>query len=342
MSSFARTLRVSLLSSYLSRSRPFPLRRKRLPAKGQALVLFALSVVTLLMLVGLSIDGLRLYIGFAQAQRAAEAAALAGVGYLPDYPTSATPAPDGSDATSRAIQVAAQNGFTDAGTITVSPQVTPVMMLTVTVHLNIPVSLVALLNPGPVGTFATAHAEILPPLALGDATNSFGDQPENVTPQVAAISSPYELKERGDPYTPHCETGWSDGADSLHADATTNIYYTSLLYVATNAPQYPSGPNCSPGTPGNPDQIPAGFGGLATRTTPTPSGASYLITLPPGGSGYSVWVWNPRFVYTGFGHTNQLFTSENIYTTGYTDNPAFYPQLAYTLFSAPLLYDRSA
>ncbi len=311
-------------------------------AKGQALVLFALSVVTLLMLVGLSIDGLRVYIAFAQAERAAEAAALAGVAYLPQYPTVATPAPDGSDATSQALQVAAQNGFGDASAISVTSQVNPVPALTVTIHINVPVSLVALIDPAPATTLATATAEILPPVALGDSTGAFGDKPENIGQQVAALASPYELKERGDPYSVQCETGWSDGADTLHADAATNIYTTSQLSIGTNAPQYASGPNCSPGTPGNPDQIPSGFGGLATRTGPVPTGASYLITIPAGGSGYSVWVWNPRFVYTGTNRNDQLFTTENIYSTGMTDNPAFYPQLAYTLFSVPLLYQRNA
>jgi len=85
-----------------------------------------------------------------------------------------------------------------------------------------------------------------------------------------------------------------------------------------------------------------GFGGLATRTGPVPTGASYLITVPAGGSGYSVWMWNPRFVYTGTNQNNQFFTQENIYTTSMTDNPSFYPQLAYTLFSVPLLYQRGA
>jgi hypothetical protein len=311
------------------------------PVRGQALVLFAVSVVTLLLLVGLAVDGLRVYIAFSQAQRAAEAAALAGVAYLPSYPTSATPAPDGSDATTRAQAIAAQDGFPNASNVIVSFQATPVLALTVTIHLSIPVSLLALLGSAPIASLATATALMLPPIALGDASGSFGDRTEGVTQMVAGLSSLYELKERGDPYSVQCETGWSDGADATHSDAATAIYTTSLLGVATNAPQYASGPNCSPGSPGNPDRIPAGFGGLATRTGPLPTGASYLITLPPASTGYSVWIWNPRFVYTGGNLNNQLFASENIYSTGFMDDPVAYPQLAYTLFSAPQLYDRS-
>jgi hypothetical protein len=311
------------------------------PARGQALVLFAVSVVMLLLLVGLAVDGLRVYIAYSQAQRAAEAAALAGVAYLPAYPTSATPAPDGSDATTRAQQVAAQDGFPIASNVVVSPQATPVLALTVTIHLSIPVSLMALIGSAPISSLASATALLLPPIALGDASGSYGDRVENVTQLVAGLSSPYELKERGDPYSVQCESGWSDGSDATHADAATNIYTTIQLHVATNAPQYASGPNCSPGSPGNPDHIPAGFGGLATRTGPVPTGASYLISIPPGGTGYSVWVWNPRFVYTSSNLDSQLFAAENIYTTGSMDDPAAYPQIAYTLFTAPQLYDRS-
>ncbi len=316
--------------------------RKYHAARGQALVLFALSIVALLMLVGLSIDGLRLYIAYSQGQRAAEAAALAGVLYLPQYLTATSPAPDGNDATDRAVQVAAQNGVLDASAVTITPSTSSVPTLRVTIHISVPLSFSSLLGAAPITTQPSATAELLPPIALGDASGTFGDRYENITQQYAGLSSPYELKERGDPYSVQCETGWSDGADAAHEDATTPIYTTIPLGVTTNAPQYGSGPNCSPGSPGNPDQIPSGFGGLATRTTPLPTGTSYLITIPQNGSGYSVWVWNPRFVYIPGNRYGQLFPTENIYTTGATDNPAFYPQIAYTLFTVPQLYNRTA
>jgi hypothetical protein len=182
----------------------------------------------------------------------------------------------------------------------------------VAIHLNLPLSLIALLHPGPVATDAIAAAQLLPPMTLGDGSNSFGDQTENVTQGFAGLTSPNELQERGDPYTTLCELGWSEASDQGHVNATSNSYYTTQSHVPTNKPQYPSGPNCSPGNPGNPDQMPAGFGGLATRNSPVSSGASYLITIPKGGAGYSVWVWNPRLVYRGSNTYNTLFTQENI------------------------------
>lgn len=317
--------------------------RRPAPRRGQALVIFALSVATLILLVGLSIDGLRVFIAFGQAERAADAAALAGVVYLPQYPTAATPAPDGNDATTRALQEAAKNGFTDKSAITITVANSSPPTLRVAIRVNVALSLVSVMHSGPVSTEAVAGAEVLPPVTLGDNSASFGDQPEGAVQQVAALTSPNELKERGDPYSALCELGWSEASDTAHANASSNLYYTSLLHVPTNQPQYPSGPNCSPGAPGNPDHILPGFGGLATRTGPAPNGASYVVTLPQGGTGYSVWVWNARFVYQGSGdQNNKLFPQENIYTNGYTDNPAFYPGYAYALFRVPQLYNRSA
>lgn len=317
--------------------------RRPAPQRGQALVIFALSVATLLLLVGLSIDGLRVYIAFGQAERAADAAALAGVVYLPQYPTSASPAPDGNDATTRALQEAAKNGFTDKSAIAVTVTNSTPPTLRVVIHVNVALSLVSVMHSGPVDTNAISAASVLPPVTLGDNSASFGDQTEGVVQQVAALTSPNELKERGDPYSALCELGWSEASDTAHANIAASLFYTSMLHVPTNKLQYPSGPNCSPGAPGNPDRIPSGFGGLETRTGPAPNGASYLVTLPKGGTGYSVWVWNPRFVYSGSEDQNdKLFPKENIYTNGYTDNPAFYPGYAYSLFRVPQLYNRAA
>ncbi|MBA3822831.1 MAG: hypothetical protein H0X24_02860, partial [Ktedonobacterales bacterium] len=316
--------------------------QRRRVARGQALVLFALSISALIGLVGLSVDGLRVYIAFSDGQRAAEAAALAGVAYLPQYLTNLTPAPDGNDATTRALAAAAQNGFSNAAAITVAPVVgSGVPELHVIIRITVPLSLMAVLGAAPAVAQPNATAALLPPIALGDGSASFGDTTEGFSAQLAAISGSDELKERGDPTSPLCETGWSDGSDTAHTNATTPLFFTGLLHVPTNAPQYLSGPNCSPGTPGNPDVVPTGFGGLATGTTPVPTGTSYLITLPPGGTNYSVWVWNPRFTATGSGSDNQFFTNENVFSGVLRDNPQFYPRIAYSLYSAPQLYDRT-
>ena len=72
-----------------------------------------------------------------------------------------------------------------------------------------------------------------------------------------------------------------------------------------------------------------------------PTGNSYLVTLPPGGANYSVWVWNPRFIYTGSGTDSQFFTNEDVFSSIFRDNPQFYPRIAYSLYTVPQLYDRT-
>ncbi len=301
-------------------------------------MIFALSLAALLALAGLSIDSLRVFIVFGQAQRAAEAAALAGVPYVPQYPDDKTSAPDGNDARDRALQAAAQNGFTDSSAITITPAAGPPATLTVTIHINVALTLISLVDPSPAVGSASATAEMLPPVALGDSSGAFGTL--SGASEAAASAGPNELKERGDPYSVLCEDGWSQASDTTHADAGTDIY-TTRLGTTTNAPQYPTGPDCSPGTPGNPDAVPAGFGGLQTGDNPVVTGESYLITLPPGSGEYSVWVDNPRFAYDAAGNHSRFFTSESVFDKG-TDAPALYPQIAYSLFAVPELYNRVA
>jgi hypothetical protein len=300
-------------------------------------VIFALGLTALLALTGLSIDSLRVFIAYGQAQRAAEAAALAGVPYVPQYLTAATRAPDGNDAADRVLLAAAQNGFADQSMITITPSAGPPATLTVTIRISVALTLISLVNPSPAVSNASATAEMLPPIALGDSSGSFGTS--NGTGETAIIAGPNELKERGDPYSVLCEDGWSQASDTTYGDAPTNSY-TTRLGTASNAPQYPAGPNCSPGTPGNPDVVAADFGGLQIGDNPVTTGESYLITIPPGNGQYSVWVYNPRFAYGASGNYSRFFTNESVFHSG-TDKPALYPQIAFSLYAVPELYHRA-
>lgn len=70
---------------------------------GQSLIFFALALVVLMGFAAISFDVGRLYIARFHAQNAADAAALAGVQYLPSHPTTAI---------NTAVAYAAKNGFT--------------------------------------------------------------------------------------------------------------------------------------------------------------------------------------------------------------------------------------
>ncbi len=245
-------------------ARPLPAKiRRHQPARGQALVLFALLLIPVLGLVGFAIDGLRTYIAEAQAERAAEAAALAGAIYLPNYPTPATPAPDGEDATTRALAEAAKNGFTTASDIKVVASSWNVgtnsapPTLTVSVHYHVTLTLAGELNPAPLASVATATAEVVPPMTLFTGSNptTLRSISSGMAPVLVGPAGQFAL---GDPYSVWC---------------------VSAL-------------QCSPGSPGNPNKIPNNYEGLATREpfSAVPTGVSYLITLPPGTQNQAVWI----------------------------------------------------
>jgi Flp pilus assembly protein TadG len=79
-------------------------------SRGQIVVLFAGSIVLFVLLCGVVVDIAYYWVGSLQAQRAADAAALAGAVYLPG---------DTASAYSAAAASATQNGFTTGGATTV-------------------------------------------------------------------------------------------------------------------------------------------------------------------------------------------------------------------------------
>lgn len=324
-------------SSSISHKRPHIRQGQHRVHHGQVMVLFVISIVALISVVGLSIDGLRIYISYAQTERAAEAAALAAAPYV-DFPTSANPAPDGNNATNRAYQEAAKNGVTDSTTITVTVHAMQ-RSVQVAIRVSVGLTFLGLLNSSSINSTVNASAVLLSPIAIGANTNSL-QNPNGAL--MASIGGVNELEERSDPYTAACQDGWTDASDSLHADAAWAMYLTRL-WTDTNAPQYTNGPLCSPGSPGNPDRIPAGFSGLATTGTSLPNGQNYLITIPPGGTGFSVWIYNPRFIFTGNASSGSMFfPDEGEFIQPNYDNPDFYPHIAYTLYSVPEVYNRGA
>src|ERR1051326_4970465 len=85
--------------------------RRQRGQTGQTIIIMAFLSVFLITLLGLVVDSVRLYILAAQAERAAEAASLAGALYMPTYFN--TISPDGQDAVKRACAVLKQNGITN-------------------------------------------------------------------------------------------------------------------------------------------------------------------------------------------------------------------------------------
>lgn len=296
--------------------------RQRGRRRGQSLVIFALSITVLLGLAGLVIDIVRAYDLYAREQRAAEAAALAGVIYMPSFYNSPITV-DNNSAISRALLEAQKNGFgvgvtppasctgvNTSAAVAVCRTTLTNTALQVTLTQHIDVFLMSTIGIQGFDVSATATADFLQPYVLGASPvpgsggNCWGDcsatgQAKNY---LASINGPGEFKEMGDPFV-YCEDGSSNGppADGNLNDPllTVPLLNTQSLTAAgfnTNHLPYATGSQCGTGASGNPDQQPAGFVGPATGPGTTypghPGAYNYAIQASPGDT---LWIKNPGF-----------------------------------------------
>jgi hypothetical protein len=356
-------------------------RRRRLQS-GQTLVIFALSVFVLIGLAGLAIDVLRAYDLYAHEERAAEAGALAGVIYMPNF-YNTNIAVDNNSAKSRALAEVQKNGFgtslssasmPDCNTASTAAEVTVCTdtaasgtALQVTVNEPIDVFLLAVVGVQSFTVSANAAADFLDTNVLGSNPgpgdrNTWGDggktNPRFFNP---AIDGPGEFKEMGDPFV-YCEDGSSNGppAEGNMLLATTELKHTlgtdtTDAGFATNHPAYAGGPLC--GT-ANPDQQPKGFTGEATKNDPTHPGA-YNFAIK-GQAGDSVWIFNAPFAPNdpqsscNGAQTLDAYMQDNSCSTFYTtygplpfdgshfDDPRFAFDVTYSLYLAQSRFSRAA
>ena len=258
-------MRRLMAAAYARRSS----RKVRQASRGQTLLIFVLTFTSLLGVMGLAIDTVRVYDLYARMQRAAEAGALAGVIYMPNNYTTNLSNPPGDNAVCRAWQEIYKNSFgtgcTPGATITSNncPSPTSVEIavcpgnkpydLKVTITEPIDVVFLSALGVGPVTISATAVAEYLPPVQIASdpsgvggtgSWGTFGECGNGGTSASAActgggsrnwagnINGPGELKEQGDPLV-SCEEGPSTGTTDL-TSATAETY----TGVMTNHPQH--------------------------------------------------------------------------------------------------------
>jgi Flp pilus assembly protein TadG len=211
--------------------------------RGQTLIIFALSLTVLIGLAGMVIDVGRAFDLYARMQRAAEAGALAGVLYMPQYYSSARTPGDGLSAVARATAEVVKDGFGTALSPGVSDCPTPPTSvevavcpvagaqsdLEVIITEQLSVVLLSGLGVQPITLTATGQAEYLPPVQIGSRANYFGDQVEcspgngstnsntsacspydtshnHLQYFMASMNGPAELKESGDPMV-YCAEG---------------------------------------------------------------------------------------------------------------------------------------
>jgi Flp pilus assembly protein TadG len=323
--------------------------RRHRNQKGQTLIIVAFLSVFLITLVGLVVDSVRLYILAAQAERAAEAASLAGALYMPTY--FGTASPDGHYAQERACAVLKQNGITNCpaaagqvgGQVSIVPTNQYELQVTVTLQSN--VFFLAFIAPNLSTTTITrsALAEFLPPIQLGSRVSYFGDQVSgDGTPQGfwASMNGQADLQEEGDAYSVYLQEGPTDA--QKYTDEGS--YTFSRLTGTTNHPQW--------GSPKvNPDDHPDGFQGYAGTI-----GYNYQIVVPSGAGSVDVMIYNPAFIndakYCGIPPTPPAGTTGDSVDIDADRDPSFgcnktdakneYLQMTYSVYSTPLLFERSA
>ncbi len=324
--------------------------RGRRGTRGQVMLVFALIGVLLLAIAGLAVDAGISYFSSDQVERAAAAAALAGVAYLPgDYP----------DAANTALVEAARNGFTDGGTFSATTGTTacptnpsgspkPCVLvsqpatneLTVTITVSVPVTFLKLIGFGPHPVTRSATAEYLPPIALGEPGAQQGSDMEGscsgLPPSGTYCTSPASgLGSGGSNFYFEREEGWGnprsegDPFTPTPQDLAVACGPTNVSCVASPSDLHSLSP-----WDGSEPYYPSTYPHLELEYT---GGSNYLISVPPGQS-VDVQVYNPSFAPDsndqngGYSYHEDDSSLNNLSTTA-TD----YSAMSYTIFSVPTL-----
>ncbi|HEU5369775.1 MAG TPA: Tad domain-containing protein, partial [Ktedonobacterales bacterium] len=326
--------------------------------RGQTLIIMAFLSVFMIVLLGLVVDSVRLYILTAQAERVAEAAALSGALYMPTYYNSPAPAPDGQSAVSRVCDLARQNGITNcpaaAGTVGATPSTvaTNQYELQVTVTLQADVFFLSFVSPNlSTATISrTATAQFLPPIALGSRAAAFGDEADidpNTSQPIqnflARLNGPSSLQQNGDAFTPSLQEGPTDPI-AYPDGGSHNFSRWGGTVCCTNHQQYGQCSGCPPGPITNPDVHQPGFKGANGVL-----GYNYEIVVPPGVGDVQVQIFNPAFDpdnpqgNNNNGHDDMGSAClDPAFNTGgcKSDQRNEYLQLSYSLYSAPVQFER--
>jgi hypothetical protein len=163
--------------------------------QGFFMVWFALTFVALTAFAGLAIEYNRWQQISTRAQKAADAAALAGAVFMPENA--------GNKAYTTAQTIASENGFTNGSngvTVTTAPGKLP-NQLKVTVSVNTKNPWGAIVNYNNTTIVRSAVAEYQLPQNLGSPQNSYGNDPESAAAQPQLwgnVFGPSSNKDKGD------------------------------------------------------------------------------------------------------------------------------------------------
>ena len=228
---------------------------------AQALVMIGLSLSLLMAIVGLAIDITWYQLNVDRMQRAADAAALAGVVYLPGNPSGAQTA---------ALNEATKNGYQNGVggvVVTAAPEVLNTKILGVTVTAPVRTFFARLVGVPTFPGSRNARAEFILPVPMGSPQDYYGinvvcrnsDTPPNC-PQVPSAMGLGDL----------APLGFFGGVEARGTERQNGDAYSTYYN-------------------GNP----------ALNTGFDPNGYSYVVEFPTGTIDGSVWLYDPIFCATG-------------------------------------------
>ncbi len=196
--------------------------------RGAVLVLGAAVLLVLMGMAAFSIDLGWYYFNQSKTQKAAEAAALAGVVHMPKPST----VPFGaSEAYQTAVDVASRHGYVTDGNTTVQPIqiVAADNRLKVEIRTNVNTFFMRLFGRDTLPIRQDATAEQLPPLKLGSDESYLGSDPDRGLDRFfwVAVNGETEAKQNGDPYSTRCIAA-NCGAGTPNPEYQRPNYYYAI------------------------------------------------------------------------------------------------------------------
>jgi Putative Flp pilus-assembly TadE/G-like len=244
---------------------------------GQALIIFTFMLVAIFGAVGLAVDAGVGYFYSVSIERAAAAAALAGVPYMPK---------NAPMAQTRALAEAARNGYTPlpGGNSTITFPPAPAGDLAVQITVKVPTFFMAFFGVQPYDAIRTAEAGYRAPISIGQPDPQLGATASTLS---GGGSSFYFLRfkgwlndrSEGDAFTPnpasevpHSGGGFASNDVHIISQASSN----EAPAVANNDQ------TCSSATPG-------------TNPLPCRGGYNYRIVVPTGVNDVEIDIYNMAF-----------------------------------------------
>ncbi len=199
-----------------------PWRRKTRQERGIAMVWMALTLLTMVLFAGFAVDVSNWYLRAQRIQRAADAAAHAGVSFLPA---------DLGTATTTAKKEAALNGYGEGGSLNTAIAVTQEPnpnRLRVKITTDVPSYFLGLIGINKVRMTRQAVAEYIAPVPMGSPENKLGNDPargQNSPQFWINIAAPNSTKVSGDRYQAKiCDTSVASCTGTANAGISNDDY----------------------------------------------------------------------------------------------------------------------